>query len=74
MIEKHYLDLLTWDGFIKRYQIFLAEFANEKTQCEKAYEATERMHLAAFGKTKYTNYDSFRVMLSSNKRKRTRVK
>jgi hypothetical protein len=67
MIEKHYLDLLTVDGFIRRY----FELACSYPTMQAAYDATERQYELAFGKRKYSDYDTFRNTLSRwNKNKK----
>lgn len=60
MIEKHYLQLLTVDGFIKRYLEMLCDYET----CIETYNAVERQHEHAFGKRKYSDYDTFKVTLS----------
>lgn len=70
MIEKHYQRLLTNEGFFAQYIVFLAEYANEKGQCEKAYDATERMYFSVFGKNKFKNYEVFRVTKTNFHKKR----
>ena len=56
MIEKHIADLTTHDGFVKQYNLFVAEYNNHK----EAYEATERLYKSNFGKNKYSDYHSFK--------------
>lgn len=60
MIERQYLELLTVEGFIKRYWEMLPDYGN----CISAYEAVERQYDWAFGKRKYSDYETFRVTLS----------
>ncbi len=54
------LRLLNQDGFFERFYEFTR---SEKTYSE-AYFRTESEHLHYFGKTKYSNYESFRKVLS----------
>lgn len=69
MIEKHILELLEMDGFIARYWEFVCQYPT----CYDAYEAVERQFELHFGKRKYSDYDTFRVILSRwNKRKKER--
>ena len=66
MIEKHYLELLEVDGFVKRYFEMLADY---DTKIE-AYEAVERQYEQAFKKRKYSDYECFKTTLHRwNKRK-----
>ena len=61
---------MTTDGFMAQYRLFLTEFANERRQCLKAYEATERKYCRAFGQNKYKSYEIFTVMLSKKHKQR----
>ena len=63
--DPYMLELMTVEGFIKRYQEFCVSYPTY----QQAYEAVERQYRAAFGKSKYSDYDTFRVILSRFNRK-----
>jgi len=58
------LALQTFKGFKEAYLDFLPE---AKTY-EEAYEQVECMYISHFGKRKYKDYNSFRVMMSKEKK------
>tara|TARA_R100000656_G_scaffold81756_1_gene59804 strand:+ start:3251 stop:3463 length:213 start_codon:yes stop_codon:yes gene_type:complete len=60
------LTLLSPDGFEKKFHFYCSE---TKTYAE-AYEKTEQEYEAAFGKRKYSGYDSFRVVKNKRLKKR----
>jgi hypothetical protein len=60
MIERHYLELLEVEGFIKRYFDMLPDY----NTCIETYEAVERQYEQAFHKRKYSDYDTFKVILA----------
>jgi len=66
MIDKYILELLTVEGFIKRYLEMLTDYGS----CQHAYEAAERQYEANFGKRKYSDYDTFRTILSRHVNKK----
>jgi len=67
MIEQHYLDLLTVDGFIQRYWDLVCHYPTRI----QAYEAVERQYEMAFKKRKYSDYSTFAQTLSRwNKKKK----
>ena len=55
-VPPHATQLLTVEGFIKKY----LEFQEEKITHRKAYEKTEKVFNDLFGKRKYKNFESFR--------------
>lgn len=57
MIEKKYLVLLSADGFVRK---FWEKTRDHKTY-KSAYEELEKEHESAFGKRKYSDYNSFRI-------------
>jgi hypothetical protein len=59
-IDPHLLRLYTSDGFVQFYLELLCDYDT----CQDAYEATERQHEITFGHRRYSDYDSFRVILS----------
>jgi hypothetical protein len=67
MLEKHLLTLLEQEGFIAQFYLFCGEYCGD---CHKAYEATERMYESAFGKRKYSGWESFKEI----KNRKVRVK
>lgn len=70
MIEKHYLELMTVDGFISRYWQMIGDYPT----CIETYEAVERQHEFAFHKRKYSDYQTFAVTLTRwNKKKKDKV-
>jgi len=56
MIEAHYLELLELSGWVKQYWQMLPDYGT----MEATYEALERKYERAFGKRKYSDFDSFR--------------
>lgn len=58
--EPHILKLHTKAGFISRYFNLIQDYGTN----EAAYEAAERQYKHFFGERKYSDYDSFRVVLS----------
>jgi hypothetical protein len=60
MTEPYLQELLTVEGFVKRYLDMLADYGT----CQETYAAVERQYFNAFGKNKYKDYDSFKVTLS----------
>jgi len=60
MIEPYIQELLTVEGFIKRYFDMLSDYGT----CQETYYAIERQYHSAFGKNKYSNYDTFKQVLS----------
>lgn len=60
MIDKHMQKLLTVEGFIERYMEMLPDYWSGL----EAYNAAEKQHEMTFGKRKYSDYDTFRVVLS----------
>lgn len=69
MIEQHYLDLLTVDGWMGQYWRMLPDYETQ----EATYEALERKHERAFGKRKYSDFHSFQNVMyryQSKKRKK----
>ncbi len=64
LIDLHIRDLLTPEGFEKKFYEFCVEY---DTQFE-AYEATERMYETYFGKRKYSEFNSFRVARQKRKK------
>ena len=65
-IEKHILELLTVEGFILCYYEHVPYYGTLK----QAYEATERQYEHAFGRNKYSDYDTFRVTLTRYNQKK----
>jgi uncharacterized protein YktA (UPF0223 family) len=65
MIEEHYLKLMTVKGFIERYWEFIGIYPSH----EEAYNAVEKQYEMAFGKRKYSDYTSFRVVKSNYMKK-----
>lgn len=64
--EPHILKLHTKQGFIERYYNLLQDYPTN----EQAYEAAERQHSNYFGQRRYSDYDSFRVILSRYNKKK----
>lgn len=62
---KNILKLQTFQGFLEHYQKTLRFTRTYK----QAYEETEDEHIKYFGKRKYSDYRSFKVMLSKKKLK-----
>jgi len=58
-LEPQFARLINTKGFIDCFWEMLSEF---KTQ-EAAYEAVEEIHKSIFGKSKYKNFDSFRITM-----------
>ena len=56
--SKEILKLLNIDGFSEKWVSLLHKYPSNKA----AYEAVEEIHLKYFGKRKYKNYNTFRVM------------
>ena len=56
MIEPHYLELMTLEGWVKRYWEMLPDYET----MEATYEAIERQYIFAFGKRKYSDFASFK--------------
>lgn len=57
MIEAHYQELLTLDGWVKQYWQMLPDYGCMR----ETYEALERKYELAFGKRKYGSFESFKV-------------
>lgn len=55
--EKHILELLTNEGYDKRFEQMCVEYDTY----EKAFRAVERQFKSYFGKNRYNNYESYRV-------------
>lgn len=68
--EPHIMELHSKKGFIDRYYILIQDYPTY----EDAYEATERQYKQYFGERKYSDYDSFRVILSRyNKKQKNKI-
>ena len=64
-IPTNILKLLTPKGFIEYYYKICLEY---NTNIE-AYEATEKLYYKWFGKNRYSNYESFRIVKNRNLKK-----
>ena len=60
IIEKHFLALLTTDGFNLKFDDMLVDYKHPK----ECYEALEVTFQSIFGKPRYKDYESFRVVRS----------
>lgn len=63
---KEILDLLSAEGFDKRFELYMSKFDSYK----EAYEAVEEIIYQWFNVRKYNSYESFRVMRSYRKAKK----
>jgi hypothetical protein len=60
------LEVLTMDGYIKKYIQMLAEYGNTI----EAWEGVERFYVKWFGTNKYSSYDSFRNCMRNHLKKK----
>lgn len=69
MMEKHILELLEPEGFMKQFYLFCGEYIGDQ---QKAYEATERLYKQNFGKRRYSNWLCFKEI--KNRKLRESIK
>jgi hypothetical protein len=63
--DAHILAMQEYPGF---YQQWVSRLAYYPTN-EAAYEATEEFYSLYFGRRKYKNYESFKVIMSKNNKR-----
>lgn len=56
MIDPYIQQLMSLDGWVKRYWEMLPDYGT----MEATYEAIERQYMGAFGCRKYADFESFR--------------
>lgn len=67
-IDPHLLRMLRPEGFVQFYLELLSDYDT----CEQAYDAAERAYEIAFGTRRYSDYSTFRVILSRYSGKKRR--
>lgn len=67
-IDPHLLRMMKPEGFVQFYFELLPYYDS----CEQAYEAAERQYENAFGARRYSDYSTFKVILSRYQGKKKR--
>lgn len=65
-IDPHLLRMMESEGFVQFYLEILPYYDT----CEQAYEAAERQYENGFGRRRYSDYQTFKVILSRYQAKR----
>lgn len=65
-IPDEILILNSTDGFISEYWRVLSDYST----CKEAYESLETRHLDAFGRRRYSDFESFRRVLYRKMRRK----